>query len=93
MWDYVYPTTTIHIGLTAATSQWVVLYRDDRTYAALGGHSVEALPDRKTLRVLAMRSCFSLAWDHAPIERGLRSSRGVSRRVERPPEWTGRNEW
>lgn len=91
MFDHAW-TTTIHHDQTAATSAWVVLYQDDRSYTTMGAPYTEGLPDRKTLRVRAMRASFTLAWSGVLLV-GLRSSRGVSRRVERPPEWTSRSGW
>lgn len=90
-----WPVTYIRPDQTAgtSTSQWVTIYRSDEHYTSAMGCAVEhGHLDLLAERRAAMRASFTLAWSGVLLV-GLRPSRGVSRRVERPPEWTGGNEW
>ena len=85
---YVYPVHTTAIDHTAATSSvWVTIYRATDTQGSLGFEAPSRL-DLLAERRATMRHAFTLAWSHDHIDTGLRPSRGVSRRVERPPAAT-----
>ena len=76
-----------------AYAEWNTLYSNDRSYTRGSiGFEAPGRLDHLAERRATLRASFTLAWS-GPLPSGLRHSRGVSRRVERPPEWTGRIEW
>lgn len=83
-----WPVTYVHDNeTTAASSGWATIYRSDARSYTRGSLGFEA-PGRLDLlaeRRVAMRASFRLAWSGVLLV-GLRPSRGISRRVERPPK-------